>query len=324
VLQSEHKSSGLAEITTKEGAFAFCSRMCDEQHIYRAQKPPEGESALSVVRPDKNQFTLESGTRYTWMYQGKKGFSNFLTGALIVAFLACTCFPIWPKEAKVGVWYCSVTFLIIFFIISVIRALVFVIAWLFGWDFWILPRMFDDNLGFFESFVPLYSLSKDENESPTLRVFTVCVFVAFTGWIYTQPTDFDGFLMAGRSFTEDLYEGKLLPDREAEAKQREEEALAKIPKIADLLKEDDEEGAAKAAKDAKDTAPEVDEHAEEEKKNEARLNKMVEEQSVMSEEEKAEAAAEAAMDAAADAAEEAEGGGGGGGKDEGEEKKEEL
>jgi hypothetical protein len=61
---------------------------------------------------------------YTWMYQGSQTFNHLMTGLLIISFLAVTCFPIWPKWMKVAIWYCSVTILIIFFIISVIRLVV--------------------------------------------------------------------------------------------------------------------------------------------------------------------------------------------------------
>ena len=38
---------------------------------------------------------------YSWDYDGSKTMSHMMTGALIVGFLAVTCFPIWPQFLKV-------------------------------------------------------------------------------------------------------------------------------------------------------------------------------------------------------------------------------
>ena len=61
---------------------------------------------------------------------------------------------------------------------------------------------------------------------------------AFTGWIYSQPTEFDHFIVGARQFTEDLYEGKLLPDRSQQEK--DDIDKVKMPSLEELMKEQEE------------------------------------------------------------------------------------
>ena len=52
----------------------------------------------------------------------------------------------WPVQLKLGVWYLSVTFLLIIIGFIVIRTLVFFVGWLtVGWSVWLLPNFFADD-----------------------------------------------------------------------------------------------------------------------------------------------------------------------------------
>ena len=94
---------------------------------------------------------------YVWDYEGSKGFSNFLTGCLIVGMLVCTCFPIWPHFLKVYLWYLSVTFLLFMSVFCTVRMLLFLNLWVLGYECWILPNLFDESLTFVESFKPTHA-----------------------------------------------------------------------------------------------------------------------------------------------------------------------
>lgn len=52
-------------------------------------------------------------------------------------------------------WYLSVTLLVIMVTFLTIRCLLFFFAWIAGYEFWILPRLFDETLAFAESFTPV-------------------------------------------------------------------------------------------------------------------------------------------------------------------------
>lgn len=52
-------------------------------------------------------------------------------------------------------WYLSVTLLVIMVTFLTIRCLLFFFAWIAGYEFWVLPRLFDETLAFAESFTPV-------------------------------------------------------------------------------------------------------------------------------------------------------------------------
>lgn len=174
---------------------------------------------------------------YTWMYDGPKTLRNFLTGILIAGFLCCTCFPIWPMWAKVGLWYISVTFLIIIFVFSILRLVAFFLCWLAGYDFWFLPNVFDDNLGVIESFQPLYSFKVTGSGERYYRGGAAVAFVAFCIWVANQPTEFDEYVSLTKQFTEDIYSGKMLD--EMSQHQRDGIDKLKVPALEELMRDED-------------------------------------------------------------------------------------
>jgi len=58
-------------------------------------------------------------------------------------------------------------------------------------------------------------------------------FASFCWWAYTQPTEFDDFVVANRQFVDDLYEGNLLSDTSQMMKDNIDSV--KVPSIEDLL-----------------------------------------------------------------------------------------
>jgi len=162
-----------------------------------------------------------------------------MTAALILGFLFCTCFPIWPTFLKVFVWYMAVTFLLFFFFLVVIRALLFLFVWILGYDFWFLPFIFDETRGVVDSFIPVYSFEKSKPGQLHYRIGVAVAFFSFCWWAVTQPSEFDGFVAAQGDFLKDLYAGKLLPDKSQ--KEKENIDRPKVPSLDELLKKLDSE-----------------------------------------------------------------------------------
>ena len=155
-----------------------------------------------------------------------------MTAGLVVGFLLCVCFPIWPMFLRVWVWYLSVTLLLFIFGMVSLRGFVFLCFWLIGFEFWFLPNLFDESLGFYDSFKPVYSWERTKPGQLMYRV-GVCY------WAVTQPSEFDGFVAAQGDFLKDLYAGTLLSDMS----QADKESIdkPKIQSLEDLLKDLDKE-----------------------------------------------------------------------------------
>jgi hypothetical protein len=152
--------------------------------------------------------------------------SNVATVAVILIVIVFTLLPVWPQFAKKVLWYCAVTFLLFTFTFVFIRFLLFLLMWILGYEFWVFPRcpfppclshlpafrlrLFDESLGFVDSFKPVYVF---ENGSPGQGYYRVALLVgviSFVVWAARQPTEFDGFLQAQKEFVDDLYSGEPL------------------------------------------------------------------------------------------------------------------
>lgn len=158
----------------------------------------------------KNSFE-ESGY-YTWMYEGSLMLSHIATGLLIFVVIAFTLLPLWPMIARKVLWYISVTFLLLMLGFISIRLILFLLLWMVGIEFWILPNFFDESLPFWDSFKPIYSLERGSPGQMMYRIASLVAFAAAGYYVYTQPTDWDVMMQTQQAFVEDLYAGKLLPD----------------------------------------------------------------------------------------------------------------
>jgi len=157
-----------------------------------------------------------------------------MTAALVVGFLFCVCFPIWPHFLRVFVWYLSVTLLLFIFFLITARALAFLFVWIVGYEFWFLPNLFDETLSFTDSFKPVYSFEPTRPGQLPYRLGVGIAFFSFCYWAVTQPSEFDGFVSAQGDFLKDLYAGTLLSDMS----QAEKENIDKprMQSLEDLLK----------------------------------------------------------------------------------------
>lgn len=250
---------GLPKFKTRQEAIAVCKELCNYQFMHRSIKRGKGDLVISRDR----EFD-ESGI-FTWIYEGNKSFSHMMTTLLIMGFLFCVCFPIWPNFLKVFAWYMSVSFLLLIFFLVTVRGVLFLCVWILGYDFWFLPNLFDEQLGFIDSFKPLYSFEKTKEGQLMYRVGIAVAFFSFCWWAVTQPSEFDGFVKGQGDFIKDLYAGTLLSDMSQADKENIDKP--KMDSLEDLL----------AKLDSSDD-PEEEELTEEQK-----LEKMME--SLMDEEE---------------------------------------
>jgi translocation protein SEC62 len=223
----------LPKFSSRHEAIAVCKDLCRYQFIHRSEKRGKGDLVVSRVRD------FDESGYFTWLYEGDKTFSHMMTTVLIVGFFCCVCFPIWPNFLKVFVWYLSVTLLLFLFFLITVRAFFFLMAWICGFDFWILPNLFDESLGFFDSFKPAISFEKSSPGQLPYRLGIGVAFFSFCYWAVTQPSEFDGFKQGQIDFIKDLYAGKLLSDVSQQDKQDIDKP--KMPTLEDILKMEEED-----------------------------------------------------------------------------------
>jgi len=125
------------------------------QYFHRSQKTSTPSSRRWELELMNGPF--EEDGLYTWVYEGSKTKLYLLcAGMLLVALLLCM-IQIWPLWLKIGVWWCSVTFLTTFGVLCVVRLILFVLMWIVGFrGIWLFPNLFDDNQTFAGSFMPVF------------------------------------------------------------------------------------------------------------------------------------------------------------------------
>lgn len=194
-----------------------------------------------TLRPSNNNpKTFDDQSFYVWNFEGSTGMRNLLLAAIVLAFFGLVLFPVWPQNAKVGVWYVSMTLLLVLLGFIFTRLILFIWLYAFGIDFWILPNFFADDAGFWDSFKPLYSFHfslQTLRETVLYRLAALAILISIGVWVYTQPTEFDEFVASQRAFVDELYEGTLLSDKS----QKDKEQIDKVvPDMATVQKELDE------------------------------------------------------------------------------------
>jgi translocation protein SEC62 len=123
-------------------------------------KKPRPPQSLAIQR-DQNVFS--ESDYFAWFYE-TTGWQTLLGGiAIVLVVFAAILFPLWPPMMRTGVWYLSVAclgFIGAIAVLAVIRLLLFIITmFAIPPGIWLFPNLFED-VGFFESFVPLWAWQK--------------------------------------------------------------------------------------------------------------------------------------------------------------------
>ncbi|CAF1531566.1 unnamed protein product, partial [Adineta ricciae] len=113
---------------------------------------------------DDQLFVDSPNEFYVWIYSPTT-IKQYVMGALLVIGCIGVClFPLWPAEVRTGVYYLSMvlaSLLGVLLSLAVFKYILFAGVWLLTLGkikFWLLPNLTED-VGFFESFVPLYTLN---------------------------------------------------------------------------------------------------------------------------------------------------------------------
>jgi len=132
-------------------------KAADSSSTAKKPKPPQN---LSIQR-EQNIFSEED--YFAWFYE-TTGWQTILGGiGIVIIVFAAILFPLWPPIMRTGVWYLSIAclgFIAGIAVLSVVRLILFIVT-MFAVPpgIWLFPNLFED-VGFFESFVPLWAWQK--------------------------------------------------------------------------------------------------------------------------------------------------------------------
>lgn len=230
--REEHKDGegGDAAAAAASGAAATSAAEKKAEKAEKAEKARERERAAapSMMRGDFIVFTgaeerkwnagdkagrviFQRNARYAWVYEGAS--SSHWRLAILVAFVLALCmFPLWPNMVRIWIWYAAVTLLLTLLGVSIVRYLLFSLAWIGGYEFWLFPNFWLSDLPW-EMVTPVYTLDKASAGQRWMRLAMVAAAAACVYYVVTAPpSEFEGFLEHQKKLVSDLYAGTLLSD----------------------------------------------------------------------------------------------------------------
>lgn len=89
----------------------------------------------------KQKIDMENNNFLCFTLNPKK--SRIWAFLLVFLILGICLFPIWPYFVKLCIFYISLYLLIFIIALSIVRFIIFYFFRLFGYEFWILPELFE-------------------------------------------------------------------------------------------------------------------------------------------------------------------------------------
>jgi translocation protein SEC62 len=114
-----------------------------------------------VIQRDQASFSEDD--YFAWFYETTQ-LQTILGGiGIVIVVFGAILFPLWPPVLRTAVWYLSIALLGLIAgiaVIAVVRLILFIVT-MFATPpgIWLFPNLFED-VGFFESFVPLWAWQK--------------------------------------------------------------------------------------------------------------------------------------------------------------------
>jgi protein translocation Sec62 family protein len=145
----------------------------DPHEGHNHAKPKNRTKGLWTVKIEQHQET-DPMMHYVWLYEGPQWKQKAMAAAVVAGIFAVVLFPLWPVMLRQGVWYLSVGMmglLGLFFAMSIFRLILFCITvFTVPPGLWLFPNLFED-VGFFDSFKPLWGWQEVSIRRPPSNVF---------------------------------------------------------------------------------------------------------------------------------------------------------
>ena len=121
----------------------------------------EAKKKFKLEMHEEQKF-FDTNEPYVWIYDPTSTTTYIIGLLLILGSIGICLFPLWPSQVREGVYYLSLTgatFLGAILSVALFKYILFGLIWActFGKvSFWLFPNLTED-VGFFESFVPVYT-----------------------------------------------------------------------------------------------------------------------------------------------------------------------
>lgn len=165
LMESKWAKGDAALFKTRDDARVFMNDLLIKKFYHRAKKiiKMDGEKKKFKLDMHDEQVFLDASQPYVWLYEPTSITDWLLCFGVIFGVIAICLFPLWPPIIRTWVYYLCVAglmFLSSVLGLIILRHIIFIILRILTFDrlhFWIFPNLTED-VGFFESFVPLYAI----------------------------------------------------------------------------------------------------------------------------------------------------------------------
>jgi hypothetical protein len=135
------------------------------------------------------------------------GKQALMLGLIVIIMIGFLCFNLWPLWLKIGIWYVSFYLLMFLVGIIIIRFVVWLFLFHFGMDFWIFPNFFIDSNDILDSFRPMLSYEKRDDDSKMLLLRVVsAIGLIFMIYQFSQdPENIESLTKGSKEGMDDLF-----------------------------------------------------------------------------------------------------------------------
>lgn len=154
---------------TRNDATLYLHCLLVKKFFHRARKivKMDGEKKKFKLDMHNAQVFEDTAQPFVWLYEPTSITAWLLCLGVVFGVIAICLFPLWPPIIRTWVYYLCIAGLVLLSSIlglAVLRHIVFFFLWALTFGklhFWLLPNLTED-VGFFESFWPLYTIETGE------------------------------------------------------------------------------------------------------------------------------------------------------------------
>lgn len=110
---------------------------------------------------------------------------------LIIGVILLILFPMWPYSVKLGVFYVSFYLLVTLVGIIIVRIILWGFMFIWGYDLWIFPNLFDDSKNPLNSFLPPLYFAVSEPADAVMYTVRGVFAVLFFGCCFLVYINFE-------------------------------------------------------------------------------------------------------------------------------------
>lgn len=166
-IESHKNDEEASTFKNRNDVVIFLNELLIKKFYHRARKIVKMDGAKRKFKLDMHDVQMfeDSNQPYVWLYEPTSLKAWLYCIGVIVGVILICLFPLWPSTFRTGVYYICIAGLILLssiLTLALLRYVVFIALWAITFGklhFLILPNLTED-VGFFESFWPLYTIEK--------------------------------------------------------------------------------------------------------------------------------------------------------------------